>query len=406
MKRLTGSLAAFLLMFGALCLPSFSVMAADKYFTWVDESGRVQHTLIVEEKNPLIEQAEAVKSKEATQKESASVNESAPPITTEPDSKSTRADVHPQDSDLQNVQVHEPELPADQPVGSAEAEKAPDSLPEQSSEDKPVDITVIDEGDFIDGDELQKNNYVRPGEPPRYYTWVDAEGRIVNTPIDGTALPSQWSEPPAIVIDGLERKLSTYDQIPAAFAKPGQVDAKAAEIFGLKAESPADQIVAFIGSDCCAEFDFEFISELDREKETLLEIDNISKKHIFASGRSPFELVLLPAEKTDYILRFRTFIQGQVFIPTFVYLDGQFKPTRVLTNISTGYTEENWFRHAYLEGLVDVRYQSSAERYLLVLTTRSSLNSTTLIENPRAKRTKKANIRHSEFGSMELLTIH
>jgi hypothetical protein len=183
-------------------------------------------------------------------------------------------------------------------------------------------------------------------------------------------------------------------------------DANALKILGIKASTEEEkqvQISSFLGEGCCAELDFEFISELPLDDEFLVEVNRTSKKHIFQSGKSAFELVLLPHADKDYLVRFKTFIKDDAFSPTFVYLDEQFLPVRIVTNISTTYTAENWLRYAYLEGVVDAKVATAGERYLLVITTRKGVESKTVFVDEKAK---DIVVSHGELGSIELFTMH
>lgn len=361
-------------------------VTAERYFTWVDETGRVQHSLIVEEPNPLIRD----------EKDSSRV---------ENGSKNTNAD-----STVSDVQKNENTSDKKSDVeGFANPKKGGNTNSTRSAtaegEKSAVDITDINEKDFIDGDELEGNNFVRPGESSRYYTWVDAEGRIVNSLYDGKTVTELVS--PSALIDktNIKSGLSTYDQIPGnRLPDSANIEAKAAAIFGLApVELNSTQLAEYLGADCCLDFDFEFISELSEGSEILIVINKLSKKHNFSSGKSAYELVKMASSTSDYLMRFRTFISSDVFLPTFVYLDENFQVVRVLKNISVNYTPENWFRYAYFEGLVDVKYVSSGEKYLLIITTREDLKSSTLVMSDNERGVK---VVHGEYGSIELFTIH
>jgi hypothetical protein len=167
-------------------------------------------------------------------------------------------------------------------------------------------------------------------------------------------------------------------------------------------ESVSSQISEFIGEGCCADLDFEFVSELPLDNEFLVEINRISRKHIFRSGKSAYELVLLPSSPKDYLIRFKTFINDEAFIPTFIYLDSNFVPLRIVTNISTIFTPENWFRYGYLEGVVDAKVSSMGEHYMLIVTTRKSVESNTVFVGDNEK---DVVVSHGDFGSIELFTI-
>lgn len=383
-------------------------VTAEKYFTWVDENGRVQHTLIKEEENPLI----------TKESDTGQGGKAAPSSTGEQDSISveSRSDV------LQPVVKTPPEVgdgqqeskagstKATTPVNDspAEAHAPAKSKKTQSSSGKPeFDLTVVDEVDYVDGDELEQNNFVRPGEAQRYYTWRDAEGRMVNSPYDGKdAAAVSASRPQNVVAKKEVAKISTFDQIPSVKSASSDADANALKILGIKAnavEEKQAQISNFLGEACCLELDFEFITELPLDDEFLVEVNRTSKRHIFLSGKSAYELVLLPDADKDYLVRFKTFINDEAFLPTFVYLDEKFLPVRIVTNISTTYTPENWFRYAYLEGVVDAKVSTAGERYILIITTRKGVESKTFFVDEKAK---DITISHGELGSLELFTIH
>lgn len=200
--------------------------------------------------------------------------------------------------------------------------------------------------------------------------------------------------------------MSVFEQIPLVQIAASQAEDKALEIMGLSSEQVegrSQQISNFIGEGCCAELDFEFVSELPQKDEFVVEINRVSRVHIFQSGRSAYELVRLPVVEKDYLIRFRTFINGEAFIPTFIHLDDHFTPLRIVTNISTTFTPENWYRYGYLEGVINAKVNSKSERYMLIITTRASLESNTVFVSEKGK---DDIVSHTGLGILELFTIH
>ena len=165
--RLNEILNAIILM--AFLFPLVAV-GAEKYYTWVDENGRVHHTVIPEEKNPLIVDKEKAPSKEEVIKQESSQLE-------EVGSQS--------EGNFTNTEETS-SLPASN-------EQAPSSFPE--SEQVPVTKSVeINEEDYIDGDVLEQQGNIRDEGDLPYYSWTDEQGVIRTTPYRPVSKNSQSAQ--------------------------------------------------------------------------------------------------------------------------------------------------------------------------------------------------------------------
>jgi hypothetical protein len=102
----------------------------------------------------------------------------------------------------------------------------------------------------------------------------------------------------------------------------------------------------------------------------------------------------------DFILRLRSFHRKGVLVPSVAFLDDDFKPLRLVTDLVAEYVPESWSRHGYLRSFIPV-FPSRGERWLLIYTTTSDLEGQTVIDTRYGPRS----IQHQPFGELGLARV-
>lgn len=365
---------------------------AEKYFTWVDEMGRVHHSLIPEEENPLIKK-ESKKSQESKAKDATDSNNQANQRV-EPDSIESS-----QQSPIETIKSAAPTPEAETLTTVPETEAA--SVPAT----KPLPAVVINEDDYIDGDVLLEQGGVRSDDDLPYYTWTDEQGRMRNTPYrpkemngkskGGEAAKAKKPKP----VYSVSEEYVKSDLV--TVTGQSEVDGFAKNLFFDK-NSP-DFIEQF-ASKCCDDLIKDSPEALTDEEGVYLEIDRDTSSHLFSEGRSPYKLVELPHIRGEYSLKLKSFVKTSgktgvkngVFFPQIVFLDHTYKPVRILRNPVLQFVPENWHRHGYLKGLFKVDGNDSS-RYILINTTKENLRARNAIENK-----KVVVLKNQKVGSIEL----
>jgi len=380
--RLNEILNAIILM--AFLFPLVAV-GAEKYYTWVDENGRVHHTVIPEEKNPLIVDKEKAPSKEEVIKQESSQLE-------EVGSQS--------EGNFTNTEETS-SLPASN-------EQAPSSFPE--SEQVPVTKSVeINEEDYIDGDVLEQQGNIRDEGDLPYYSWTDEQGVIRTTPYRPVSKNSQSAQ---------QNKQTKKKRVPIQYTIAEEYY-RADESVSVEAGSNVDDFakklffkesgfITSFSSKCCEDLPKTNPYELDFKNSIYIEINKKTENFVFSEGKSPFLLIQLPHHRSNYSLELKSFVKhnsrtgvkNAVFYPQIVFLDEEFEVVRILRNPILEFTPENWYKHGYLKGLFELDV-SRGERYLLLSTTRDDLRSKNRIEND-----KPLVINHQKTGSFEIKAMY
>lgn len=299
-----------------------TVSQREGYFTWVDEQGRVRYSPIIE----------------ADEQSSASA----------PGSKSQS-----------QTQEHE---------------QGQDQYSEYTLENYP------------DADQLAKDGYVRPGERQPYFTWRDSEGnvRVSYYRPDVRSDVEKGLAPPPIEIT----QASVY--YPAPELTPTEpvegYDPQAFEVLGVE-HDPGSFFDRF-ASTCCRGLETEGHAEWQQGREFGVDIEESSPTYQFVTGESPYQLVALSSVITrpDFVMRLRSFARDGVFVPSLAFLDRNFQPLRLVTDLVSRYEPENWHRRGFLEAWVPV-FPDQGERWILVFTRHEDLLTQEVIEGnggPRA----------------------
>lgn len=301
------------------------VSKREGYFTWVDEQGRVRYSPIVE----------------------------SPPTPPKPDSPDTRADAE-----------------ADAVAQPADADAQGPALAEDT------EYTLEN---YPDAEQLEKDGYIRPGEPQPYFTWRDAEGNVrvsYYQPDTRSEQARRGPEPPIRITEA-----SVYHRDPEASAAqpvPGQ-DPDAFDILGI--EEPAGRFFDRFARSCCAGLDPDQPLQWQAGREFGMTIDDGAPTHAFSTGRSPYQLVRLPPpeQAPAFVIHLRSYARDGVFLPSLVFLDQNMTPVRLVTDLVMTFTPENWHRRGYLEAWVPA-FPSEGERWLVLFTRAEDLRDQTVVE--------------------------
>lgn len=291
--------------------------------------------------------------------------------------------------------IREPVEPTDNAPEQAVGEPGAVS----SSPDESVDSEFNLEN-YPDGNQLERDGYIRPGEPQPYFTWRDAEGNIrVNYYQPDTrsaALKDRIKPPLELTPASIYQQQSDPDV--AVPGKRGEPDAFA--ILGI--EQPAQNYLAQWQSQCCDSLDTRAVEDWQSGREFGLTIDEATPVHEFVSGDSPYVLLRLPHSEAAraFVIRLRSFARDGVFVPSLALLDGRMQPVRIVTDMVADYVPESWHRRGYLEAFIPV-FPEHGERWLVIYTRDEDRQGQTVIEDERGPRA----IRHISSGELSLTEL-
>lgn len=411
------------LIVGGLLIAGTSVSAADRYFTWVDEHGRVRHTLIKEETNPVDERAREVEraakqqpamGSSATDKESTPVDSPAPTQqVAEPDHVGPADEASTARSASSSVQTplpargesgltdevtagnataRQPESAAGRPATAKATQPAPDK-PQQSGAATPTDDEYTLEN-YPDGDELAKKGFIREGDPLPYYTWRDAQGNVrvdyyrpepgfekASAANDGPALSS------ALVLDGSRQSL------------PDRVNRETLKVLGI---DRTESLIQSWMDQCCEGLPVKDLADWDDSREFQLDFDDLAPEFTFSTGDSIYRLVRLPEGKgvTAFVLQLRTYIDHGVFVPTLAFLDKDMQTQRLVTDLVFDFRPESWHSHGFLEARVPV-FPDRGDHWLLIMSRQEDQAGQTVVETEKGPEV----IPHADHGLLGLAQI-
>lgn len=313
--------------FGAItlaCLLLAPTAHADRYYTWVDEQGELRTTIVSEPKLRADEKGPA-----------------------------TSLDAAPGDK-------------GQPPRSRDSADRPPARPPAEGLSARPLYDPVFNLENFPDAEALEAAGYVREGDPQPFFTWTDATGTVLNSPFNpGKEKKLQREKEEVSLLDtGRATKFSEARTSRRAGALPAEAGPHAATVLGLQGDSP--ELVERFDAVCCEALRRGDIHQLDIDRGTSVRVDGSSPVFDFPTGRSPYRIVQLPEQGNVVPLTIRSFIDGGVFLPTLVFLDADWRPVRVVTDIEFTYEPESWYRYGYLEASLPVESEAQ-ERWLVVL---------------------------------------
>lgn len=232
---------------------------------------------------------------------------------------------------------------------------------------------------YPDGDQLEKDGYVRPGEPQPYFTWTDAEGNVRASyyqPDTRSAVEKGRIQPPIELTEA-----SVYQATEEAEDVNLPEDADPAALAVLGVEPGVGTFFEQWSEQCCESLERSESEAWQEGRAFGVDIDESAPVHTFESGRSRYRLVKLPPadERSDFILHIRSFAKDGVFVPSVTFLDGAFEPLRIVTDLVADYVPEAWHRHGYLQAYIPV-FPARGERWMLIFTRDEDLDQQTVIE--------------------------
>lgn len=253
---------------------------------------------------------------------------------------------------------------------------------------------------YPDGNALAERGYIRPGDPEPYFTWRDALGNMrvsYYRPDTRTAVEKGEIKPPLKLT---EASIYQKSDAPSDASLPEGADALATAVLGLD-DSEAPFFSRWTAS-CCTKLNHSDYVEWEPGREFGVHVTESSPKHEFITGSSHYRLVRLPvgSEVKDFILRLRSFDQKGVFVPSVAFLDAEFRPLRLVTDLVPEFIPESWHRYGHLISYIPV-FPARGERWLLIYTTAGDIRDQTVIETrygPRA-------IPHQPTGELGLVRI-
>lgn len=232
---------------------------------------------------------------------------------------------------------------------------------------------------YPDGNQLEKDGYIRPGEPQPYFTWRDAEGNVrvsYYQPDTRSAVEKGRIKPP---VQLTEASIYQPGEASGDASLPEGADPEALAVLDM--EQGAESFFAQWSRECCQNLERSESEKWQHGREFGIDMDESAPVHPFSTGKSPYRLVRLPSADAhrDFILHLRSFSRDGVFVPSVAFLDGSFTPLRVVTDLVAEYVPESWHSHGYLEAYIPV-FPSRGERWMVIFTRDEDLAGQTVIE--------------------------
>jgi hypothetical protein len=280
---------------------------------------------------------------------------------------------------------------------AARSEMVPHSQGEIGNVDAESEYTLEN---YPDADQLAKDGYVRPGEKPPYFTWRDAQGTVrvsYYRPDTRTDVEKGFTKPPA-ELSSASVYLAGSIMVPVAPVEGQDPDAFA--ILGI--ESSPEDVFAQFSEFCCEDIETRDHEEWVTGREFGIAISNESPAHNFLTGESPFQLIALSSVigHPDFIMQLRSYANKGVFVPSLAFLDRDFVPVRLVTDLVSSYVPENWHRRGYLEAWVPV-FPEQGERWLIVYTRTVDLEGREVVETKKGPKV----IPHTATGELGFMMV-
>ncbi len=232
-------------------------------------------------------------------------------------------------------------------------------------------------GDYIDSQVLEGRGFVRDGDDSPYFTWVDEQGRMHNSPVP-TASRNTAVQTAVRYTEG--RQIEFERSKPALPMLDGQPTA-AMQALLAGSEVREEGLYGELVARCCGQLRDSDFKPLSADEPRFEELDRFSPSFDFPMGRSYYAALRLPASRQSYGLRVRSFANRQVVYPSLLFLDEAKRPTRLVSDAVYRLHPETWYRYAFIEGTVQVRAERG-ERYVLLITTDEDRSLQTLDNKP------------------------
>lgn len=230
-----------------------------------------------------------------------------------------------------------------------------------------------------------------------FYSWRDSEGRVFNTPYlyEEESMGRVMDEPETTRAS--EARVTTAGATPA----PGfRGDSEAAALMGL-GEGSENRLETF-AEHCCQGLPRLEYHQLQAARSLSLDLGEEATSHRFASGESRFALIRLPeGDSNRSLLRVRSFIRDNgFFVPSAVFLDGQFQPLRLVTDLVLEHSPETWRSYGHMEARIALR-PDAGERWVVLFTQSSDLETSTEVDGEEGR----SRLTHRARGSLALSLV-
>ncbi|RMH82723.1 transcriptional regulator [Pseudomonas sp. AOB-7] len=376
------------LLFVLMLLPLMHAAASSRYLTWVDDLGRVHNTFV----DTRFAEQQRLAQRRAQQSDQARLGDGgAWPGSAPSTGESKRRYFTWVDG---SGQLQNSFYAGEQVAGVARRDRL------LASGERA--------GDYIDSAVLEGRGFVRDGDDSPYYTWVDEQGRMHNSPVVAGQRGASGSGQSASVRYSEGRQIEFERGQPALPLLDGQPTA-AMQALLAGSQSRGDGLYGELLTRCCGQLRDSDFTALSADEPRYEELDRFSPSFEFPMGRSYYAALKLPASRQTYGLRVRSFANRQVVYPSLLFLDEAKRPTRLVSDAVYQLHPETWYRYAFIEGTVQVR----AERYVLLLTTDEDRALQTLDNKPfkrplQALATDAAGMQrhaHADEGGFELAIV-
>lgn len=236
--------------------------------------------------------------------------------------------------------------------------------------------------EYIDADVLEGRGFVRSEHGSPYYTWVDEQGRMHNSPVpqERAAKGRVAAEPSRAIGFSEGRQVQFGSRAPLLPGLDGQ-QSPALRALLAGSEAPGEGLYQNLLEQCCGQLAEEAFTELSAEEPRYEELNRFSPSFDFPMGRSYYAALKLPRSQRTYGLRIRSFANQQLVYPSLLFLDEAKRPTRLVSDAVYQLHGETWYRYAFIEGTVPVK-AAEGERYVLLLTTDEDRHLQTLDNKP------------------------
>lgn len=266
-------------------------------------------------------------------------------------------------------------------------------------EEKPQAKPSADEfnaTNYPDAEGLRRKGYVREGDKQPYFTWQDAEGNVRSTPYQPDTRTDEEKGFVAPPVNITPASVYLASDRPLAADPVAGYDPDAFAILGV-AQGNGSYLERFAGT-CCQTLESESHERWQEGREFGVHLTENSPVHEFLSGESPYQLIALPyGERPEgRVMRLRSFANNGIFVPSVVFLNNEFAPVRLVTDLVSKFEPENWHRRGYLEARIPV-LRVKEERWVLIFTREKDLEGQTVVETRRGPR-KIPHVTTGEFG--------
>lgn len=381
-----------LLLACLLTLSSQPLAAASRYLTWVDEQGRVHNTFVDADfaEQQRLAQRRAEQSDQARLGEGGNWPGSAPASGESKRRYYTWVDGSGQLHNSFHIGDRHKDAAGRQRL-LASGERA---------------------GDYIDAALLEGRGFVRDPYDSPYYTWVDEQGRVRNSPVAASGRAGAAGEAGGRGVRYSEGRQIDFERAgPALPMLDGQPTAAMRALLA-GSQARGEGLYAELLTRCCGQMRESDFTPLSAEEPRYEELGRYSPSFDFPMGRSHYAALRLPASRQGYGLRVRSFANRQLVYPSLLFLDEAKRPTRLVSDAVYRLHPETWYRYAFIEGTVQVRAERG-ERYVLLLTTDEDRSLQTLDNKPFKRPLQglaldEAGMQrhaHGDEGSFELVIV-